>query len=539
MIRTLLAVALAAANLLALPQAAATQVRYVDVAGSDGASGSSAHPWRTLQHAVENVGPGDTILVRPGTYAGMRIEGSGQPGAWITIAAETPGTVTIDEPGPDNKHGSNVEIESWEGDGTVSYWIVEGFEVTGAPNWGIDTRGNEENHSHHITIRGNEVHHNGVGSIKTGIFFAFTNNGKVAGNESHHNGEHGIYISNSSDHFVVRHNRLHHNQRCGLHMNGDPSLGGDGTISDVVVDANRINGNGVEGCAGVNMDGVTDSVIRNNVIVENHASGITLFNQDGAVCSRRNRILNNTIVQAEDGRWAIVIGGTACRDNTILNNVMLTRHPFRGVIEAPDADVPGLASDYNLVANRFSVDQGDSILSLAQWRAATGLDEHSTVTTIAEVFIDGRFRHVPGGVAEDAGTSVPVGADFDGVKRAAGAAHDIGAYETPYCQGLMATVVGTNGADLLRGGAGPDVVAGLGGPDDIRGKGGPDTVCAGNGGDRVSGGSGGDLVAGGKGDDVLGGGKGRDTLRGNKGNDTADGGPGSDSCNGETQIACE
>jgi parallel beta-helix repeat protein len=539
MTRTFLALLLAVSGVAGTNGAAAASVRYVSPDGSDGASGSAAHPWKTLQHAVDAIEIGGTVLVLPGTYAGMRIDRSGQPDAWITIAAETPGTVTIDRPGPGNKHSSNVEIENWEGDGTVSYWIVEGLEVTGAPNWGIDTRGNEDDHSHHITIRDNEVHHNGVGSIKTGIFFAFTDHGKIVGNNSHHNGEHGIYISNSSDHFVVRRNHLHHNRRCGLHMNGDLSQGGDGIISDVVVDSNRINDNGVEGCAGVNMDGVTNSVITNNVIVENHASGITLFNEDGAVCSRRNQVLNNTIVQAEDGRWAIVIGGTACRDNTILNNVMLTRHAFRGVIEAPDASVPGLVSDYNLVADRFTVDEGDHVITLAQWRSATGQDQHSSVTTIGAVFTAGGYRHEPGGVAEDAGTDVDVAHDFDGVHRPAGGALDVGAYETPYCSGAMATIVGTRSGDHLTGGADGDVIAGLAGRDDISGKGGPDTICGGSGKDDLSGGARGDTILGGKGGDHLSGDTGRDALRGNGGVDTADGGPGVDSCKGETLIHCE
>ncbi|MBC8449578.1 MAG: DUF1565 domain-containing protein [Chloroflexi bacterium] len=60
---------------------------YVAPAGDDGNPGSEDLPWRTLQHAVESVGPGDTIIVQPGTYAGARIEHSGTAAAPITLQA--------------------------------------------------------------------------------------------------------------------------------------------------------------------------------------------------------------------------------------------------------------------------------------------------------------------------------------------------------------------------------------------------------------------------------------------------------------------
>ena len=44
-------------------------------------------------------------------------------------------------------------------------------------------------------------------------------------------------------------------------MNGDESQGGDGMISGALVERNVIYGNGVGGGSGINMDGVTDSVV--------------------------------------------------------------------------------------------------------------------------------------------------------------------------------------------------------------------------------------------------------------------------------------
>lgn len=530
MIARLLPTLLVIASLAApLNAGAASSTHWVAPGGSDASAGTEAAPWQTLQHAVDQVDPGDTIVVRPGTYAGMRIERSGAPGAWITLAAE-PGAI-VDRPGPDNRHDSNIELETWSAPGTVSYWVIEGLEVANAPNWGIDVRGSEDSHSHHITIRGNHVHHNGVASTKTGIFFAFTDDVVVVGNDSHHNGEHGIYLSNSGDRFRVNRNHLHDNQRCGLHMNGDLSLGGDGTISNGRIVGNLIARNGAEGCAGINLDGVTNAFIAENVIVENHATGIAVFRQDGAVCSRNVTIVNNTIVQAADGRWGVVMGGPGCRDVTLLNNVILTRHQWRGAIEMPTEGMPGLVSNHNIFTGRFTTDDGSSVKTLTEWRAATGQDMSSSTASITAVFLPGTYRHKPDGPAQDAGTTTASRRDHDRVKRPTNGAWDVGAFETPKCRGHLATIVGTSGNDDIAGTAGVDVVVALAGADDVH---------LGDGNDIACGGRGSDHIFGDPGDDEIHGQRGRDVIDGGTGFDVANGGRGDDSCIAAEQMhSCE
>src|SRR4051794_41901529 len=55
---------------------------------------------------------------------------------------------------------------------------------------------------------------------------------------------------------------------------------------------------------------------------------------------------------------------------------------------------------------------------------------------------------------------------------------------------VPATIVGTEGVDVIRGTDGPDVIAGLGGDDVIFGLGGDDLICGGAGGGPVGGGGG-------------------------------------------------
>ncbi len=94
------------------------------------------------------------------------------------------------------------------------------------------------------------------------------------------------------------------------------------------------------------------------------------------------------------------------------------------------------------------------------------------------------------------------------------------------CNGLVPTIRGTNGADVLAGTDGPDVIMGLGGNDVISGGNAEDVICGGAGNDVLSGGNGADTLLGGFGNDVLSGGNGNDVLIGGPGVDVLSGGNG-------------
>ncbi len=105
------------------------------------------------------------------------------------------------------------------------------------------------------------------------------------------------------------------------------------------------------------------------------------------------------------------------------------------------------------------------------------------------------------------------------------------------CQGEPATIIGTDGDDILQGTPGRDVIWGGEGDDTIRAGAGDDVVCGGPGDDKIYGEAGKDILAGGPGkDDLIGGqnadtlkgGPGADRLWGGKGADTLSGGPGAD-----------
>lgn len=402
---------------------------YVSLSGSDTNTGSQAQPWRTIQHAVDTVSQGDTIVVTAGSYAGCRIGKSGIAASPITLRAESAGVVLINSLSPSNRHQSLIEIENF--DATTRYWVIDGFEVAGAQRYGIDLRDTE-----YVTVQNCVVHNNTV----TGILLAFSYHPLIQDNESYSNGEHGIYQSNSGDYPTIRRNNLHHNYAAGLHMNGDRNFTpGDGIISFAVVEKNIVWENGVGGGSGINCDGVSDSIIRNNLLYNNHASGISLYAIDGAEGSSRNRVYNNTIVMPSDGRWCVNIpasteGQPNATGNQIRNNILYTSHTFRGSVSVWSNSVPGFSSDYNVVVNRFSIDGGGSNMTLAAWQAL-GYDQHSIVSTAEQVFSNPAGDDYSLGIgspAIDAGMSLStdVPDDLTGSARPRGRGYDIGCFES-------------------------------------------------------------------------------------------------------------
>lgn len=416
--RILLAASIAA--LSAFPAGATTF--YVSTTGSDAQPGTLVEPWATIQHAVENVGPGDEIFVRGGSYAGARIETSGTAAQPIRLAAFPGETAILDSVGPGNAHGSLLEIETWDPPGIVSWWVVEGLETIGGVRSGIDLR-----NVHHVTIRDNVVHDAGL----TGIFTAFADDVLIEGNRSFDNGEHGIYHSNSGDRPVIRRNVLIGNFAAGIHLNADAGQGGDGIISEALIERNEIRNNGLGGGAGINLDGVTDSTIANNLIVDAHASGIAVFQQDGAACSQRNLIAHNTVHTSSTGRWGLVMPDPGCVDNTIVANTFWSDHSFRGAIAVWTASPPGLVARHNAVEDRFSTDGGNTVIDFAAWQGL-GHGSGSVVADPAQLYVDaaaGDYHLADGSPAVDLAPDAGIAQDLEGAPRPQGAAFDAGAYE--------------------------------------------------------------------------------------------------------------
>lgn len=400
------------------------RTRYVAPApgGDDGADGSITTPWLTIQHAAGNAVAGDTIVVRAGTYKGFILgwdnPQNGTPAHPIVFKADH-GAI-INDCNANTADGVNLE--------GASYVIVDGFSVMNTK--GTITRAGMRA----VTDTGVVFRNNTIDSCGTwGIITGFSENILIENNVTSRSVvQHGIYFGNSADHPVIRGNTVFGNSGNGIHMNGDLSQGGDGIISYALVENNIIYDNGASGGSGINCDGVQHSRIQNNVLYNNHASGISLYQTDAAEPAVFDTVVNNTIIEASDARWCMNIksGSTGA---VLINNILFNNHSWHGSVSIDSASLSGLLSDYNVVMDRLSPDDDNTVMTLAQWRAATGQDKHSLVAAPPQLFVNAAANdyHLSAtSPARDAGTSqCAPSKDIDGHARPVNAVYDIGAYE--------------------------------------------------------------------------------------------------------------
>jgi hypothetical protein len=142
-------------------------------------------------------------------------------------------------------------------------------------------------------------------------------------------------------------------------------------------------------------------------------------------------VVNKTIRMAPDGRWAVNLKHRST-GNTVSNNILL-HDGQRGAMNIVPDSLSGFVSDHNAVTNRFSKDDGESVLTPAQWRNATNQDANSFVSEPAALFVDAAANdyHLSAtSPAIDVGSSLGApDLDLEGNGRPFGSAHDVGAYE--------------------------------------------------------------------------------------------------------------
>jgi parallel beta-helix repeat protein len=389
----------------------------VSTSGSDSNNGITA-PWATLQHAANVVQAGDTVQIRAGNYAGFDMFTSGTSGSMIRFLAD-PGVNITSPEHMRGKDGINLE--------GASFIDIEGFNASNLAEAGIRSVTNNG-----CVIAHNVTDHNGV----WGIFTGFSDNVLIEYNTcSNSVQQHGIYVSNSCVNPTVRGNTIFGNAGCGIHMNGDISQGGTGIITGALVEDNVIYNNGTAGGSGINCDGVQNSIFRNNLIYNEHASGISLYQGDASQPANNDVVVNNTVILASDGRWCLNIQSGSTGE-VIFNNIFLNNNPSHGAIDMEG--VFPIYSDYNTVQggnNGFT--DGVSNYNLAGWQSKYGQDTHSLTATAAQLFVNpaGNDYHllstspaIDKGVASFHGQPAPA-TDLDGKPRPSGSAYDIGAYE--------------------------------------------------------------------------------------------------------------
>jgi polygalacturonase len=117
-------------------------------------------PFRTIQRAASLVGPGDTVVVGAGTYAGFQLgwdfPQSGTAAQPITIKADPGATIQS----RNNKTSDGINLEG------SSYVVIDGFAVDNASG-DIDRACIRTVSGRNVTIRNTDVSNCGTWGIFT------------------------------------------------------------------------------------------------------------------------------------------------------------------------------------------------------------------------------------------------------------------------------------------------------------------------------------------------------------------------------------
>ncbi|HMR04464.1 MAG TPA: choice-of-anchor Q domain-containing protein [Polyangiaceae bacterium] len=252
--------------------------------GSDARSKTQAQsrstPWKTIDHAEENVGPGDTVIVGDGTYGSaaqewnevvLYIDASGTLAAPITFRAENKWGAVLS--GANTMHGAiwlNCHASP-----PASHIRIQDFEIANFFELGVRSKDNNgapyNTRCDNIELSGLRVHH----VRHSGIELEATENSVVERNVIFDvygglpdavNQYHGVYVSDNTDKIRVVNNLVYDIPHgWPVHVFDDHNHGGPASnhtfINNTLVNTNSERSGGIVAFG-------AGHVIRNNVLYE-------------------------------------------------------------------------------------------------------------------------------------------------------------------------------------------------------------------------------------------------------------------------------
>jgi len=390
------------------------KIYYVATNGNDANPGSQSQPFRNLKKAVSVLRPGDTLLVRQGTYLGSSqlyaIPSGTSWGAPVTIKAYPGETVTII--GEPSDHVLNLARN-------IHYVVFDGLildaqkislspiKIHWATGWAP---------SHHIRVQNSTLKNGsshgalivagGATDANKGCCNEFLNV-KVYNNGSSTQFHHGFYFETSDN--IIDSAEIYNNSGFGVHLYHHEPENNRNTVRN-----SKIWGHASK--AGIIVGTGKDHKVYNNVIY-NNADGIWI------TYGGQGRVFNNTIYG--NGMTGILIDDKS--PSSDFENNIISGHSLIGIHIYSAAAVHafrnnlsfqnGSADKYNFLdqSNR-AVKENNLFGNVydARFANTSGLD----------------FRIQSSSDARDRGRIVIESTtDAVGVARPQGAAYDIGAYE--------------------------------------------------------------------------------------------------------------
>lgn len=357
---------------------------YVATNGLDTNPGTSGSPFLTIQKAANVVNPGDTVIVKDGTYvdtyidandAIVRLLRSGSAGNYITFKSENPQGAKLNGQSNTIAHGWMVE---------AAYIRIEGFEIYGVGHTGVAIWAS------HVQVVGNNFHD--IGRLCTNTTSGLT----------------GIYANGGTD-LTIENNIFHDSGRF------------DATEQGCTLTTYLQQDHGM-------YFGSVDTVVIKNNIFYNLLRGymIQFYNGSSQVVSSNVKILNNTMhgTAPHTSGGHIMLASPGVTNAAIENNISYApKNSYQIAYYLPTGAFT------NVVARNNITYQG----TIGAASPPAGISFSGNLDNTNPTFVDigsYNFHLLAGSPAIDAGlTESSVPTDFAGAARPQGAAYDIGAYE--------------------------------------------------------------------------------------------------------------
>jgi hypothetical protein len=409
---------------------------HVDPLGDDAAAGDAAAPWRTIQHAIRQALPGDTVRVHAGTYVeAVDIERSGSPEAPIALRG-VGGATLVAPPGG----GSLEAIDVAAG---VGHLVIEDLAVEGFAESILLRQG-----AHDVVLRGCAARGGAVGIWIAGATGIVVEGCALDGNRL------GLRVSGAASDVVVRDTTSAGSddglgcdgdadgfsveetasavrfERCVARANGEDGFDLQGERVTVAESESRGNG-----CAGLKLG--QDARVENTLVTGNR-TGIATSSFFGAPV--RIELVNNTV--ADNRGVQLLLRGRAA-DPARPSTVLLRNLIVAGAGKLLEVETPlQLLEDHNLF---FRPDTGDGAIVVhrddgeqrysgqaineGRWAAESG--QGTGTLAIEPRFVDPeRYAVAADSAAIDRGAAAEAPAvDRAGQSRPAGPAPDIGVDE--------------------------------------------------------------------------------------------------------------
>ena len=353
---------------------------YVSPNGSDAGKGTLSDPWRGINTALSKANPGDTVIVRTGTYyEKISFPKSGRQDKWIVLKSYNGERPVID--------GTGLSITGKEALVTISnvnYIVFEGFDVCNYKSstpW-VNINGILVNEgSGNITVRKNKVYnieHNvapadgrsGHGIEVIGNTTVAMKNIIVEDNEIHdcNTGySENLTINGYVDGFIIQRNKIYNAENIaidaagGYWANSTPAFNyaRNGVISDnEIYNIEMATGPlGGYGAIGIYLDGSRNIIVERNKVYEADR-GIGIVSENDAYPTENCIIRNNFVYNC--WRTGIYLGGYlnytsgGTKNCYVINNTLFQNNRVTGAFGEIEGEIRLTENcDSNVIKNNI------------------------------------------------------------------------------------------------------------------------------------------------------------------------------------------